>query len=150
MRKRVFLFASVLAIVVVAVFGGPALAGRPGTGTVREATLTGTEVVPQPGDPDGTGLARLTLYPNKHKICYRITVSGIAPATAAHLHRAPAGQNGPVKLGLLPPRDESSRECIRGLDEGFIRRIGRNSSGYYVDVHNRAFPAGAVRGQLSR
>ncbi len=129
--------------------GGPALAGKPGTGTVREAELTGAEVVPTPGDPDGTGMARMIFYPMKNKICYRVTVSGIQTATKAHLHMGDAGEVGPVKLNLLPPRN-SARECIRGLGERFIRKIARNSSRYYVDVHNNEYPGGALRGQLSR
>jgi hypothetical protein len=147
-RKRVFLIALVAGITSVMVFGGPASAGKPGTGTLREAALTGAEVVPTPGDPDGSGMARMIFYPMKNKICYRVTVSGIQTATKAHLHMGDAGEEGgPVKLNLLPPRN-SARECIRGLGERFIKKIARNSSSYYVDVHNNEYPGGAVRGQL--
>ena len=149
MRKRMFFTATVVALAAVLVFGGTAMAGKPGTGSVRVAELT--EVVPGP-DPQGTGMARMTLYPNKNKICYTIQAENIAKAKSAHLHEAPAGQNGPVKLRLLTPRaDGTSRhECIRGLGERFIKKIGRNSStGYYVGVHT-VEPNGDIRGQLSR
>ena len=150
MRKRVFLIALVAAITSVMVFGGPASAGKPGTGTVREAELSGAEVVPGPGDPDGQGMAHMIFYPMKHKICYRVTVNNIQTATKAHLHMGDAGQEGGmVKLNLLPPRN-SARECIRGLGERFIKRISHNSSSYYVDVHNNEYPGGALRGQLTR
>ena len=149
MRKRVFLIALVAALTSVVVFGGSASAGKPGTGTLREAELTGTEVSPPPGDPDGSGMARMIFYPMKNKICYRVTVSGIQTATKAHLHMGDAGEVGPVKLGLLPPRN-SARECIRSLGERFIRKIARNPSRYYVDVHNNEYQGGALRGQLSR
>jgi hypothetical protein len=148
-RKKAFLIALVAGITCVMVFGGPVSAGKPGTGTVREAELTGAEVVPTAGDPNGTGMARMIFYPMKNKICYRVTVSGIQTATKAHLHMGNAGEVGPVKLGLLPPRN-SARECIRGLGERFIRKIASNSSRYYVDVHNNEYPGGALRGQLSR
>jgi hypothetical protein len=148
-RKRVLLVALAAGITSVIVFGGPASAGKPGTGTVREAELTGAEVVPAAGDPDGSGMARMIFYPMKNKICYRVTVSGMQTATKAHLHMGNTGEVGPVKLGLLPPRN-SARECIRGLGERFIRRISRNPSRYYVDVHNNEYPGGALRGQLSR
>jgi len=147
-RKRVFLIALAAAITSVMVFGGPASAGKPGTGTVREAELTGAEVVPAAGDPDGRGMARMIFYPMKNKICYRVTVSGTRTATKAHLHMGKAGEEGGmVKLNLLPPRN-SARECIRGLGERFIRRISSNSSRYYVDVHNNEYRGGALRGQL--
>ena len=150
MRNRLVLIALAAAFASVMVFGGPASAGRPGTGTIREADLAGAEVVPDPGDPNGTGMARMIFYPQKHKICYRVTVSGIQTATRAHLHMGDAGErNDTVKLHLLPPRN-SARECIRGLGERFIKKISRNSSSYYVDVHNDEYPDGALRGQLSR
>jgi hypothetical protein len=52
------------------------------------------------------GESRFIFYPNKHKICYTIQVSGIARATSAHLHEAPAAVVGPVKLTLTPPGTE--------------------------------------------
>jgi hypothetical protein len=153
MRKRVFLIALVVAVTSVMVFGGPASAGKPGTGTVREAELTAAEVVdgagnPNQGDPNGSGMARMIFYPMKNKICYRVTVSGIQTATKAHLHMGDVGEEGGmVKLNLLPPRN-SARECIRGLGERFIKKIARHSSSYYVDVHNNEYQGGALRGLL--
>jgi hypothetical protein len=150
-RRTILFTATVMAAAGVFVFGGTAQAGKPGTGAIRPATLTGTQVVPPPGDENGTGEARFISYPNKHKICYTIQVSGIERATSAHLHKAPAGQDGPVKLRLNPPRDGTSEhECIRGLGERFIKRISGNPTGYYVDVHNEEFSDGALRGQLTQ
>lgn len=157
MRKRIFINAAAITMAGVVIFGGTAQAGRPGTGAIREANLTGAQVVPPPGDPNGTdasqgsGEARFIFYPNKNKICYTIEVSGIDGATSAHLHKAPAGQNGPVKLGLNPPKDGTSEhECIRGLGERFIKKISGNPTGYYADVHNTDYPGGALRGQLTQ
>lgn len=144
------LIALAVAVASVIVFGGPASAGKPGTGTLREAELTGAEVVPTPGDLNGSGMGRFHFYPMKHKICYRVTVSGIQTATKAHLHMGGVGEEGSsVKLNLLPPRN-SARECVRGLGERFIKKIAHNSSSYYVDVHNNEYPGGALRGQLTR
>jgi hypothetical protein len=131
------------------VFGEPASAGKPGAGTLREVELTGAEVVPTAGDPNGSGTGRFHPYPMKNKICYRVTVSGIQTATKAHLHMGNAGEVGRVKLGLLQPRN-SARGCIRGLGERFIKKSASNSSRYYVDVHNNEYPGGALRGQFSR
>jgi hypothetical protein len=150
MRDRLILIALAATLASVMIFAGPASAGRPGTGTIREAELTGTQVAPTPGDPTGTGMARMIFYPQKNKICYRVTVSGIQTATKAHLHMGDAGEEGGmVKLNLLPPRN-SARECVRGLGDRFIKKISRDSSSYYVDVHNNEYPDGALRGQLTR
>lgn len=82
-------------------------------------------------------------------VCYSIAVSNIAPATAAHIHDAPAGQTGPVVVTLAPPADGSSEGCV-AADRTLIKDVRKNPSEYYVNVHNADFPAGALRGQLSR
>jgi hypothetical protein len=149
--KRVFLLALVVAVAGVMIFGGPASAGKPRYSTPVEATLTGAAEVPSgTGDPDGSGTARLLLYPTKNKICYMIRVENITlPATAAHLHEAPAGSEGPARLGLQAPgNDGTSGMCRRGLSTKFIRHIKRNPENYYVNIHTSDFQDGAVRGQL--
>ena len=112
-------------------------------------TLLGMNEVPGPGDPDGTGTAVLRLNPGQEEICYTLEVGGIAPARAAHIHVAPAGEAGPVVVGLMPPTDGTSSACA-AADRTLIRAIIKNPAAYYVNVHNADFPAGAVRGQLSR
>ncbi|MBA3885430.1 MAG: CHRD domain-containing protein [Acidobacteria bacterium] len=118
--------------------------GRP-----LETTLTGAAEVPGPGDPDGTGTARVTLNPGQREICFALTVANIAPATAAHIHEAPAGTAGPVVVGLTAPTSGTSQGC-RTVARELIDDILKNPSQYYVNVHNVPYPAGAVRGQLSK
>ena len=117
--------------------------GRPFT-----ATLTGAAEVPGPGDPDGSGQARVTVNPGTGDICYVISVRNIAPATAAHIHEAPVGQSGLVVQGLKAPTNGSSSGCVNNQD--LAVEILRNPEDYYVNVHNPAFRAGAVRGQLGK
>ena len=135
---------------------GPAAAERiPGSdhgGRPLSTTLTGAEEAPGPGDPDGTGSANLTLNQGQGEICFEISVENITlPATAAHIHEAPAGEPGPVVVTLSPP-DESgtSSGCVSDVDRELIRDIRQHPEEYYVNVHNADFPDGAVRGQLSR
>jgi len=103
--------------------------------------------VPGPGDPDGSGFAKLRLNPGLGQICYSITVTGIESATMAHIHEGDEGTAGPVVVGLEPPRDGSSEGCA-SADRALVKDIMKNPSDYYVNVHNADFPAGAVRGQL--
>lgn len=119
--------------------------GRRRTAVVH--LLTGAEEVPGPGDPDGSGSATLKLNPGLEEICYNLTVSDIAPATAAHIHFGTAGTAGPVVVGLEPPTSGSSSGCA-SADRDLIKNILKNPSDYYVNVHNAEYPAGAVRGQL--
>lgn len=118
-------------------------------GRALETQLTGEAEAPGPGDPDGTGTARLTLNPGQGEICFELTVANIAPATAAHIHEAPAGSPGPVVVGLTAPTSGTSRGC-RAVARDLILEILADPSAYYVNVHNAPFPAGAVRGQLSK
>ncbi len=141
MRKRAFLLALVVAVVGAVVFGGPALAGKPGLRTTLEADLgrsPSTEIA---------GTAYIHLYPTKNKICYRVTVDDtVRPVDAAHLHRGSEGETGKAVLNL---KALDRGECIRGLGERFIRNVKRHPERYYVDVHT-SNPNGDVRGQLSR
>lgn len=118
--------------------------GRPFT-----VELDGASEAPGPGDPDGTGTATLRINPGKGQLCYTLRVSNIAPATAAHVHEAPAGSAGPVVVGLQAPTGGSSNGCV-SISRELAMEIIREPSDYYVNVHNAAFPGGAVRGQLSR
>jgi hypothetical protein len=112
-------------------------------------TLTGAAEVPGPGDPDGSGTAVLTLNPGQEQVCFELTVSGVEPISAAHIHEAPAGVAGPVVVPLQPPTTGSSIGCVQA-DRDLITDIIKNPEEYYVNVHNAPFPAGALRGQLGR
>jgi hypothetical protein len=45
---------------------------------------------PNGGDLDGSGEAVFFFNPGLQQVCYQLTVQDIEPATAAHIHRAPA------------------------------------------------------------
>jgi hypothetical protein len=114
-----------------------------------KATLTGAAEVPGPGDPDGGGTAQVTLNPDKNEVCYDLTVVKIDEATAAHIHEGAAGKDGPVKVGLDTPKGGSAKGC-KTTDAAVVKDIMANPANYYVNVHNAAYPKGAVRGQLSK
>jgi hypothetical protein len=73
-------------------------------------------------------------------------VQGIAPATAAHIHDDDFGVPGGV-VTLKAPTKGASGGCTT-VGRSLVQDIADNPSGYYVNVHNADFPAGAVRGQL--
>ena len=148
-----------------AAFGplGPAGAGH--TNTVltadldgrREAATGATErrIV---GDPNGRGEAYVFgVDGDSTTLCYVFTVGRIAPATAAHIHEAAAGANGPVVANLAAPADGNAADCLTegetgkfpGNPAGIVADILANPGDYYVNVHNAEYPNGAVRGQLT-
>lgn len=119
-----------------------ATGGRPLT-----TTLSGAEEAPGPGDPDGTGFAGITVNPGLGQVCFWLEVSGIDAATASHIHVGDAGSPGPVVRGLVAPTSGASSGCVEVTRE-LAKAIIQDPSHYYVNVHNAAYPGGAVRGQL--
>jgi hypothetical protein len=73
----------------------------------------------------------------------------IDEATAAHIHEGAAGKDGPVKVGLDTPKGGSTKGC-KTADAAVVKEIMANPANYYVNIHNVAFPKGAVRGQLAK
>jgi hypothetical protein len=138
------------AVVVAGVAPLPAAAqadvDRP-SGKRLQTGLVGSEEAPGPGDPDGSGTAMLRINSGQERICYTVTVTGIDPARAAHIHVAPAGQPGPVVVPLAPPTHGTASGCA-DVDRALAKDIRQNPEDYYVNVHNAEFPAGALRGQL--
>ncbi len=119
-------------------------------GRTVTAILLGSNEVPNPGDPDGSGYAEITLNQGQGTISYVITVDGIAPATAAHIHLGPAGVAGGVVVGLSAPTNGMSSGTITNVDPDLIKAIRQNPQGFYVNIHNSAYPSGALRGQLTK
>ena len=146
---------SIIALPLVALFATTAQSQTVSEGGRKFTTeLTGeAEVtaagVPNQGDLDGTGTAELTVNVGQGRICYSIEVSGIAPAAAAHIHEAPATTTGPIVVPLEAPTDCSSSACAT-VDRELAMEILKSPADYYVNVHNADFPAGALRGQLSK
>lgn len=111
------------------------------------ATLSGAEEVPGPGDSTATGAATVTL--GDGQLCYTLKVTGLASPTAAHIHKAAAGKAGDVVVPLETPENGSSEGCAKAASD-VISGISKNPADYYVNVHDGAHPAGAIRGQLSK
>jgi len=110
------------------------------------------ELFPPGGDPEASGVANITLNQGQKLIWFEINVGNLsALSTAAHIHQAPAGMNGPPVISLTPP-DESgfSSGTVINVDPELIKNIRLNPSEYYVNIHTTQFPAGAVRGQLMK
>jgi hypothetical protein len=160
-----FLFATILvaALFIIASHAGTAEAGD---NRNFRTHLTGAEEVP-PADTRAQGQATFQLSQDGTELHYKLNVANIENVTMAHIHLAPAGENGPVVAWLYPsgppPQLIPGRSNGR-LSEGTITaanlvgplagaslqalidemRAGNN----YVNVHTSQYPPGEIRGQI--
>jgi CHRD domain len=110
------------------------------------ATLSAGSEVP-PSKSTGSGEANVSLDTATHQITYDVTFSGFSSeATAAHIHGpAEAGKNA----GVVMPLGNSPTSPIHGSKTLTTEQEQQLTSGqYYVNVHTKNNPAGAIRGQL--
>jgi hypothetical protein len=71
--------------------------------------------------------------------------------TAAHIHRAPVGENGPVVFPLFtggPPPFDPDNPVSGSVAVSDADLFDLISGRYYVNVHTSHLPAGEIRGQV--
>ena len=125
------------------------LAGTASAATVKfSATLAATSEVP-PGKSTGSGEATVSLDTATHEITYNVTFKGFASAvTAAHIHGpTEAGKNAGV---VVPLGNAAPTSPIHGTAKLTAEQEKDLTAGmYYVNVHTKNNPGGAIRGQLA-
>ena len=147
MRRLTLLAALVLGVVLITAVPVVASESEANARATLEASLTGEKEVPGPGDPNGRGEAEVKVY--KAKVCYELEVERIKPAMAAHIHRGGPSVAGDIVVELKAPTDGSSEGC-KAISKQLSKNLREHPSHYYVNVHNKPYPDGAIRGQLHR
>jgi hypothetical protein len=100
-------------------------------------------------EPNAKGTAVLRIRKDAGMICYRLHVENVTlPTTAAHIHRGGAGVNGPVVVPFTAPGADGNSSGCAPADAALIDEILGNPPGFYVNVHTKEHPAGAIRSQL--
>ena len=125
--------------------GGPPPA--PLTGTELKAQLSGKAEIPGPGDMKGGGDFMVWVDAKKNSACYTLMVRNVDQATRAHIHKGMAGKAGNVVVPLDKPNGYS-HDCTQ-IDHALAMDMVAHPGDYYVNVHSKAFPKGAIRGQLA-
>ena len=116
--------------------------------TTVKANMIGSEETPGPGDPDGKGIATITLDDVANTVCYEFTYTGIDKPTAAHIHTGARGVAGPPVVDFNVSRN-GDKGCV-GADPTALKNIRDNPAGHYVNIHTANYPKGAIRGQLAK
>jgi hypothetical protein len=120
--------------------------------TVRvEAALSAANETPTPkGDVSaarGTFTATLTKSATGAVLAWRLEFSNLSGnAIAAHIHVAPRGVAGPVRVPLCAPCT-SGVSGTANVDASVLDAIQNDRA--YVNVHTPTNPAGEIRGQVS-
>jgi V8-like Glu-specific endopeptidase len=154
MHVRRFLLSAIVAVGILAVSHSNAFAqGSPLFAVLNggNEVTTGPPALARVGDPDGFGSATVTfsnITATSVTLCYAILVSNITAATAAHIHRGQSGVNGGVVVALAAPGAGGTVSGCTTITAALLSALRAFPSEFYVNVHNAAFPAGAVRGQL--
>lgn len=117
------------------------------------AVLAGPNETPS-ADADGQGVASV-MFAASGQVCFSILARLIATPTAAHIHEGNAGvASGPIRVPLTTPAATgvagtfASSGCVAGQDTVMLARLRATPTNFYINVHNAAFPGGAIRGQL--
>jgi hypothetical protein len=112
-------------------------------GTMFTLTLKGTS------EPNAAGTAVLRIRKDAGLVCYRLHAENVTlPTTAAHIHKGPAGTNGPVVVPFNAPGADGNSSGCTAAASSLIDEILATPSGFYVNVHTKEHPAGAIRSQL--
>ena len=120
----------------------PAFALGSTSATTLTTKMSGGVEVPK-GSPTGKGTARITITGTK--VCWKYTFSGIDKPLVSHIHKAPAGKPGPV---VVPLGGAFKASGCTTATAALAKAIAAHPTAYYVNIHTKKYPAGAIRGQL--
>jgi hypothetical protein len=108
------------------------------------ATLNQAQHVPPTGST-ATGVGRARLNEPEGRLIYDLQTTGVVNPTAANIHLAPAGVNGPALFNLNggPSHWCGVSPVLSASDIASLK-----ANGCYFHIHTSAFPNGEIRGQM--
>ena len=108
-----------------------------------DVKLSGDQEVP-PVKSSGAASGTITIG-DDGAVSGSVTATGFTP-TAAHIHQAAAGKNGPVIVPFTKEGDKFSAPAGAKLTADQLKAY--KAGELYVNVHSAANPGGEVRAQL--
>ncbi len=109
--------------------------------------MTGSAEVPV-GAPKGSATAVIRILGKTDHICWSFRkISGVSgPLLYAHIHKGPKGASGNI-VAPLPGSSYKASGCVPAAG-ALLKAIETDPHGYYVNIHSKRYPAGAIRAQL--
>jgi hypothetical protein len=121
----------------------------------ERAQLSGYQEVPEPGGPpvgDPTARGVAFLRPEGDRVGFGLAWLGLQP-TAAHIHKAKFGANGPIAVDLFKNPIPTSVFAVSGTSDvvpaGTVEEIKKSPADFYANMHSALFAGGAIRGQMA-
>ena len=98
---------------------------------------------------EGTFVARSNI--GQGRICWKLTVTGLADVTAAHIHyrTGPNATQVAVPLALPTPFTGTATGCANAA-RALVKQILVRPGNFYVNVHTTTYPDGAISGILKK
>ncbi len=124
--------------VLIAGYSGPALSDE------IKVALSGAQEIP-PVTTSASGTATITIAADK-SVSGNATIAGMS-VTAAHIHEAPAGKNGPIIVPLTKTSD-TVWTVPAGAKLTDAQYESYKAGNLYFNIHSAAFKAGEIRGQI--
>lgn len=116
-------------------------------GTLWVANLSGANEVPANAQPfSGTGF--LILNDTETVATVRVNHNVNVTLTGGHIHRAPAGVNGPVIFPFPDPVVSPIGPLTWAIPTAEVANL--KAAGLYVNIHTSVNPGGVIRDQLRR
>ena len=125
---------------------------------VYVAEMTGAQVLPDPGDPDGTGTAVITTDSKAGTLCATIHTENVTeeepynPIFSILLLDVGPLPTDPGAIVMVLSAAETTNpdfEGCRSASSDLIKLIRKFPQRFFVQVHTFAFSDGAIRGQLT-
>ena len=148
------LLAVLILVAALAVLAVSTPAGAQSEPTTKRAAYTvlkaGNEVPPSGSKAFGAA----AIHIEGTTLTFAVTIVNPAREVffAGHIHDGDVGVNGPVVVPLFLGPDTDRRFIVQAarmeIDAMTAANICNDVDGFYINYHTRAFPGGAIRGQL--
>ena len=139
-----------VALIAVSMTFGAASAAQATTSSITKlkVTATGAAESANSGAVTGNATGIFLLNEVRNTVCSIIKSEGLVGVTAAHIHKGAKGVDGAVVATINISRFNNGASCVK-VSHAVLSEIAMNPAGYYFNVHTKAIPSGAVRGQLA-
>ncbi|MFZ0089338.1 MAG: CHRD domain-containing protein [Solirubrobacteraceae bacterium] len=114
---------------------------------IYRVRLIGGKAETPPGAPQGTGDAIIAFH-GSSLVCWRFAhLHGFFNPTFAHIHNGVKGKSGKIVVPLSIGPTLRHQGCVP-VTAVLVKAIERHPGAYYVNIHSKQYPGGALRAQL--